>query len=79
MKDVKMIYVEWVDSSHSSGWVAAEDAIKLAGDFKCRTVGFLLVETDEHLTVVQTHTEDVKQVDGVMTIPKVAITKRKYL
>ena len=76
---MRTIYVEWIDSSHGSGWTPTEEAIKGAAYFSCITVGFVLVEDDKHLTVTQTHTDDNKQVDGVLSIPKVAITKRKWL
>lgn len=79
MKEYKIIYVEWVDSSHNTGWQTAEAALKEDHLLDCKTVGFLIKETDDHLTVAQSSAVDPDQVDGVLTIPKVAITKRKYL
>lgn len=76
---MRMVYVEWIDSSHGSGWTSAEDAVRGARYFTCATVGFLLIEDDKHLTLAQTHTDDNKQVDGLLSIPKVAISKRKWL
>jgi hypothetical protein len=78
----RIIYVEWVDSARTPGW-CEEAAIAHAGNvMPCRTVGFLVKETKEAIAVAlnNAHGPRVASPFGeIITIPKVAITKRAYL
>lgn len=75
-------YVEWVDSSGRGHWHAMKEARDLVPD-RCTTVGFVLTESDDYLTLIQSFTnrkeEDDNQADNAISIPKVAITKMETL
>ena len=77
-KNVRIIYVEWVDSIRSGGnvWTDMEAAEqgKLA---TCKSAGFLIQETDDSLLVAGHFGEG--SISGDIRIPKVAIKKRKWL
>jgi len=72
---LKLIYVEWMDSCSRRGvW---HDLTTFDGALiTCRTIGWLVKETDESVTVAG-HYDGESCFSGGMTIPKVAITKRK--
>ena len=76
MEEIKAIYLEWVDSSCWTGW--QDKLIPKKNDGKCFSCGIFVVETDRFITIahsvsIQGHYSDQ------MTIPKVAITKRKWI
>ena len=73
-----LVYIEWVDSSvkHSGGsWIDVSKAH--ATDLTCRSVGFIVEEDDDSITIAGHVAFDVDCVSGNMTIPKVAIKKRR--
>lgn len=78
-KNVRIIYVEWVDSISygSSVWTHKDTVLKSDGLPVLESVGFLLKETDEAV-VIAAHVGD-GSISGDMSIPKVAIKKRKWL
>lgn len=77
-----LIRVTWVDSSSPSGWERLK-AVLEPYDMTHESVGWLLKETDDRITIAahfQVNGVDENPcVDGVMTIPIVAITKRSVL
>lgn len=77
-KNVRIIYVEWVDSIRSGGnvWtdMEAAEASKLA---VCESAGFLIQETADSLLIAGHRGEG--SVSGDIRIPKVAIKKRRWL
>lgn len=77
-----LVYVEWRDSCAAQGWQSPEDLKEFAPS-SCRSVGFLLRETDDHLLLAPHVTEpdgaDNRKVDGVMCIPLEAVTARRSL
>ena len=75
----KAIYVEWDDSSAISRgpWNHKNDA-KVKKLIRCQTVGFVLDETNTHITLVST-SDGGNYVCGDMTIPKSAIRKRRVV
>ena len=79
MKQVKPIYVEWVDSAGTSGWSNKEELHTHA--LKCRSVGWLIEENDECLIICLNHAIPPvnREYGEVVTIPKVAVTKKKFL
>ena len=74
-KKIKGIYVEWLDATTKSGWHETSDC----GLLKCHTLGFLMDETDDFITVAATHVPDDSGMISSNTIPKVWITKRKRI
>ena len=75
---MKAVYVEWEDASSAFGdaWTPREDVIK-RGVCKCKTIGFIIHEDKNSITVVASlHRSDVA---GDMNIPKSAIRKRRVV
>lgn len=82
MTPTRALYVEWVDSCGSAGW-QGDAAIKEAEQpFLCATAGFFVSENKEVLVLALnravTH-NSAKPYGELMTIPKVAIRKRRDL
>jgi len=79
MKKPKMVYLEWVDSASSrAGWISPDrlDYTKLM----CATAGFVLREDKESITVVGSYgIDEYGNVHSDITIPKIAIKKRRVL
>lgn len=67
--DSRPIYVEWIDSSTRHGWQEP----KTDWDLRCWTLGFLVSESDESVTVSST-VEAGGNVCDQITIPRAAIT-----
>jgi hypothetical protein len=77
-----VVLIEWVDSCSSSGWRRMSDIP--AGWFcasRCETVGFLIDENDDSVTLALSRgvCETTSDFTETMTIPKVAITRRRQL
>lgn len=70
--------VTWVDSVMSSGWSDTKDYGK-DHPTRCRSVGFLLSESKSHVQLVLSQDPECDNVNGAITIPKVAITKRRRI
>jgi len=66
------IYLEWLDSSRTDGWVRADDA--KPGSLKCRTIGWVVKDTKTSIIIGGHMAEDPVQVCGILEIPKCAIT-----
>lgn len=75
MREVR--YVEWLDSTGMHGWRDLKENVSLEPDH-CMTVGFVIKETDDYLTLLQSHTArkdgDLDSGDNSICIPKFAIT-----
>jgi len=69
---MKKIYIEWIDSAGYSGWVDDCDFSPLL----IKSFGFLLNEDDTSITIAS-HVAENDTYYAPMTIPKVAIIKRK--
>jgi hypothetical protein len=71
-------YVEWVDSTSETGWQleADRDVLGVSG---CQTVGFVLLDNDVALELAQSIDTSHGNIDAVLAIPKVAITKQVTL
>mgnify|MGYP000676822312 CR=1 FL=1 len=77
-KSRPIAYVEWVDSAKFSTrvWNDAEDVSK-AKLAVCRSVGYVIHEDKESITIAAHAGYDFRDVSGDMKIPKAAITKRR--
>lgn len=84
---MKIVEIEWVDSNHNTGWTNVEAAAEFANtklSLTCKTTGYLLSETKDRISIVQSLSwrqddEPPESVDAIMTIPKRAVIKRRYL
>jgi hypothetical protein len=74
-----LVYVEWVDSSGHDGWAPRNDLADHARPSTCRTVGLVVLENDQALTIAQTLDDTHGNFNAAMTIPKFAIITREAL
>lgn len=74
VKSREVRHVEWIDSTSASGWMSHDDLAD-HGISECSTVGFVLREDDRQVLLVQSEDHKNRNLDSVMAIPKVAITK----
>lgn len=80
---MKLYYVEWVDSAFVPGaWVHKRDLE--VGTCVCKSVGFLFRDEKDYIVLVASCSDDREDPDdaeyfGVVSIPKVAILKKKVL
>lgn len=74
---MKRVQVTWTDSITDGGWVEREAAIQRAEQpdvMNCESVGFLLADEPGYLLLATTHMRDGDMVQGVLQIPRVAVT-----
>jgi len=75
----RIVKIQWVDScSGLESWRFIEDITPLI-PLKVTTVGIVIDENDTSITVAQSITENEKQINGWITIPKVCIEKLEEL
>ena len=82
MKLFTLIEVTWVDSDHGSGWQLTTDYLPRTRSTLCRSIGYFLRETAATLEIVQSHSNEgthEEQVNGILTIPKVAIKRKRTI
>ena len=81
---MKIVRVDWVDSSSVSGrpWVDMED-LRREPNLECITIGCIVRESKTSVTIASSfaygHDGQATQAIGDITIPKVAIKKRRIL
>ena len=68
---MKIVVIDWVDSIRAFDWTLIEDVDEKSLD--CVSVGFLLKETDKHVTIAQNYGLKPEQVCNLITIPKCSI------
>ncbi len=75
---MKLVLIQWVDSAFAQGWMSREsiDAHKLS---KCISVGLLVAESDEQVTIMQSASVDKEQYGDGITIPKCSIKRMRQL
>ena len=76
-KTCEVTYIQWIDSaSYAVPWSSPQDIAELE-PVVIHTVGFVVNETDEFITLVSSLTDDAA--GGDVTIPKVAIKDRHLI
>lgn len=73
----KIVIIDWVDSVRASDWTYIEDVDEKI--MNCVSVGFLLKETDDSVTIAQNYGLKPEQVCNLMTIPKCSIRSFKEI
>ena len=71
---MKLIEVDWLDSSGMNGWTHDKSEQNL----RCKSIGYVLGETKQGITIAS-HFSFNGSVNSPMTIPKVAITKIRVI
>ena len=74
---MRMILVEWVDSSFAQGWMSKEHA-RHHSFSKIASAGILLHEDSEKITIMQSVSDKDDAGDGI-TIPKCSIKRMRQL
>lgn len=82
----KLVFIKWVDSHSSNGaWRKIEDIVADNHPLHIDSIGWLIAETNVNVTIVP-HMHSPEHDDilvthgcGEITIPKVAILKRKNI
>ncbi len=76
----KIYIIDWIDSASENGWVASND-LGIANIAKCQSVGYLVKETKEHITLAQNRSKDESHYPfgELISIPCVAITKKRQI
>jgi len=75
-EDLSPVLVEWTDSYTITGWQMLADVIEIPTGGECRTVGYLLQETDDFMIIalnVDIQEGVVLKVGEVMFIPKAVV------
>lgn len=84
MTDKPLVLIEWLDSHSGNGWQNIEELEGKAEPLYCRSVGWLIKET-EHCKVIVPHISGeengniILQGCGDIIIPTKAIVKEKLL
>ena len=78
---MKTVYLEWIDATSHSGnrWVDRERIISASGVSLCKTIGFVLKEDADQITIITSIEAKYDSVAGDITIPKCAIRKRRVV
>lgn len=74
---MKIVVIDWVDSVRASDWVLMEDVNEKSLD--CVSIGFLIKETNKHVTIAQNYGTNPEQVCNLMTIPKCSIVQLREI
>jgi len=78
---MKILKIDWIDSASEHGWLSTQEIKELEGVAKCQTVGYLVKETKELISIAQNRSTDNTHYPfgEIITIPKVAVIKRREL
>ena len=82
---MKLVLVEWVDSSSSNGWTDIAALKRDIGPVHCRSVGWLASEKGAEFLLLLPHTASAKpgdepsQANGDISIPLCAVLKTTWL
>ena len=72
----EITFIEWVDATYGSGWESIDAHQPIATIW---SVGMVVDETDDYVTIAASVDEDMEMSNGVMTIPTSAIVTRYEL
>ena len=80
-----IIFLRWIDAHSNAGWYSDKAAREWGeGDWYCEDVGFLIKETEKHITFAQRHEPNGRangeeQWGGLHKIPKTWVKGRRVL
>lgn len=81
-KELELIWVKWLDSESTNNWKTKKeylDSIKDKQVNTCETVGWVLEDTEDTLSVAQSRCKEHDCYDSVMRIPRCCILKMNNL
>ena len=78
---MKTVYLEWIDSTSITGnlWKTKELLLEKGEVDRCKTIGFIVKEDSESITIVNSFSCEQEYVSGDVTIPKCSIRKRRVV
>lgn len=62
------VFIEWWDSREAHGWIEPEEAD--LSPAVCRSVGWIVKETDEYIALAGTWSPSIDEVTALLAIPK---------
>lgn len=68
------VLVRWTDAASAAGWEDLELVLVKPFDLTVESVGFLIRDTDEFITLALSYSVDPEQVNGTITIPRILVT-----
>jgi hypothetical protein len=80
-KQTDAVLIDWVDAAANNGWVTEPELETTTIPCTCQSLGFLVKETDESITLAlsRTTTKGHAPYADLITIPKVAIKRTKHI
>jgi hypothetical protein len=76
MKRVRKVEVRWLDSvSGSAAWVPLSQSVASIREMRHTTVGWLVRDKPDRITVCSSKQDVTDRVHGCITIPRAAITR----
>ena len=82
LPELQQVYVRWIDSTTecNSAWNNREEVLKeckalTEKDLLCKTAGFLLIESDDHIVVTMNYHET--EVGPYLIIPRCCILEMR--
>ncbi len=81
MRKLRKAEVEWEDTAVKGEWSSADFYVEHAQPWLCYSIGYVLVNDDERVLLVQTCADlpTHRQVSDSVVIPRAAIRKFRYL
>jgi len=74
------VYIEWIDSSTTGAVWTTKGDLREVINARVRTIGFVIHETDTNIVICHSIGDDEdEEVGGDISIPKVAIRKRRAI
>lgn len=75
---MKTVRIEWLDICSGTPSWSRLDGLEL-GPLKCVSVGMLINDTEEYISIAQNYCEEDGLVADTMTFPKAIVTNITYL
>ena len=75
--DKQIFYLRWLDSALVPDWSSAPN--EFTGLSEIETVGYLILEDDQHVQVAQSVFEECEKYSAIQSIPKSVILERRAL
>lgn len=78
----KIVEVIWADSEQNAAWEKLEDVLNDQGSLNCKTLGYVVADTEDRIILASTASVDDTYEDLIshyMTIPKSCIVSIKEL
>ena len=69
MKKNEIAIIEWLDPRSSDAWATEEEELETLTPLNCTTVGFVLVDTKDHIIAHHTISDEDTRCGGLI-IPK---------